>query len=794
MPKDDIMKEKPSTRASDGAFDLEALEKTMNGRSKQPPMKELEGYTPLSFDFDDEPARPTSSKASEDAPFAFDLPMEPQEPEATASFFDLEQTVPPKQARQGRAPAQGAERPAVRQDTPFFDFEQAAPQKPAQRDGAPAQSAERPAARQDTPFFDFEQAAPPKPAQQGRAPAQSAERPAARQDTPFFDFEQAAPSTSAQRGGAPAQNAERPAASGSNAAPFAVGTTPAAPKRDAAGAPPAVAEDGTIVAPGKASAEPRTEKRAPAAAQTADRETPQRRQPPLRRPGARPISKIADSPTITFSLNNLNVEAPTLAFMPISDITAAARAEAEARAKQAVPPPAAPAPLPQTRAARLEKEQNVGAAVFSALMDAPEAPTVETDGAERDGTMKQEPSWPAPPRAQTKPRGTPQPIDWNASLSSKTQRDAAPQPGSEPSISGSQLGSEPPISRQQPENAQPRQAEPAFRQPQQAAPSFDMGEPLSFDLDDSFNFDFSSDGTRDEASGELLSRYSRQAGEEEEDEDEEDAPARPRRGGGGSGRKGARPKALFWWIGFLLIALLIILYFVFFGDRSGGGKDDTSSMPDSSDAVDSQSGDGASSDVPEPAVEPIPRDEWYMVLANREHPLSADFAVAETKTVGKALVDARIAEPLQQMVDAAAAAGIQLLPTNGYRTVQRQQELWNARVQKLMTENGLTKEEAEVKALDYTSMAGASDHNTGLGMDIVSQDHQNKDEAYAATPAAQWLVENAAAYGFILRYPSDKTAETGMDYEPWHYRYVGVEQARKIKESGLCLEEYLAQP
>ena len=86
-----------------------------------------------------------------------------------------------------------------------------------------------------------------------------------------------------------------------------------------------------------------------------------------------------------------------------------------------------------------------------------------------------------------------------------------------------------------------------------------------------------------------------------------------------------------------------------------------------------------------------------------------------------------------------------------------------------------------------------SDHNTGLGLDIVSEDHPAKDAGFAETAAAQWLAEHAADYGFILRYPSDKTEATGMDYEPWHYRYVGSEQAHKIKESGLCLEEYLAQ-
>ena len=182
-----------------------------------------------------------------------------------------------------------------------------------------------------------------------------------------------------------------------------------------------------------------------------------------------------------------------------------------------------------------------------------------------------------------------------------------------------------------------------------------------------------------------------------------------------------------------------------------------------------------------------------MVLANRNSVLPEDFTVEQTETVGEALVDARIAEALRQMVDDAAAADIRLKPTNGYRSVARQKELWDARVQKLMSENGMSKADAEIRALDYTSRAGTSDHNTGLGLDIVSEDHPAKDMAYADTAAAAWLLEHAADYGFILRYPSDKTDITGMDFEPWHYRYVGTEQAQLIKASGLCLEEYLAQ-
>ena len=288
------------------------------------------------------------------------------------------------------------------------------------------------------------------------------------------------------------------------------------------------------------------------------------------------------------------------------------------------------------------------------------------------------------------------------------------------------------------------------------------------------------------------------------DRDPEERPARPRKaprsdggrrasgksGPSGTGGKGGAPaKSIFAWCGILLIAVLIILYFVLFGDKDGDASSPGSDSNSTASSLPAQS----VSVPPEPVTPSIPRDEWYMVLANRDSVLSMDFTVAETATVGEALVDARIADALRQMVSDAAAAGIRLKPTNGYRTVTRQDELWKARVQKLITENGLSQADAEVRALDYTSRAGTSDHNTGLGLDIVSEDHPAKDAAYADTAAANWLLEHAAEYGFILRYPSDKTAQTGMDFEPWHYRYVGVEQAQLIKASGLCLEEYLAQ-
>ena len=86
---------------------------------------------------------------------------------------------------------------------------------------------------------------------------------------------------------------------------------------------------------------------------------------------------------------------------------------------------------------------------------------------------------------------------------------------------------------------------------------------------------------------------------------------------------------------------------------------------------------------------------------------------------------------------------------------------------------------------------GTSEHQAGLAVDIVSVDYQILDEGQEDTPLQQWLMEHCWEYGFILRYPPDKGEKTGIIYEPWHYRYVGREYAQAIRQSGLCLEEFL---
>ena len=108
-----------------------------------------------------------------------------------------------------------------------------------------------------------------------------------------------------------------------------------------------------------------------------------------------------------------------------------------------------------------------------------------------------------------------------------------------------------------------------------------------------------------------------------------------------------------------------------------------------------------------------------------------------------------------------------------------------------MQEKGISYEKAYEEAGNTVAYPGTSEHQLGLAVDIVAKDYQQLDDKQANTEEAKWLKEHCAEYGFILRYPLDKTEETGIIFEPWHYRYVGKEAAKEIMEQGICLEKYL---
>ena len=185
------------------------------------------------------------------------------------------------------------------------------------------------------------------------------------------------------------------------------------------------------------------------------------------------------------------------------------------------------------------------------------------------------------------------------------------------------------------------------------------------------------------------------------------------------------------------------------------------------------------------STEAHPEDEsWKLVLVNATHPLPAGFTVSLKELRNGQHVDERIYPELQQMFDDARAVEIYPLINESFRTAARQQEILESYIASYEAQ-GLSHDDAVAQANTIVAAPGASEHQLGLAVDIIAEYDAD------STATWQWLQENAWRYGFILRYPADKVDITGIDYEPWHFRYVGKAAAEEITERGLCLEEYL---
>lgn len=183
-------------------------------------------------------------------------------------------------------------------------------------------------------------------------------------------------------------------------------------------------------------------------------------------------------------------------------------------------------------------------------------------------------------------------------------------------------------------------------------------------------------------------------------------------------------------------------------------------------------------------------DARLLVLVNAENPLESDDEQAFTFIDSDLMVDSRCAAALEEMLDACRLAGNSPLVASAYRTNGEQREQFDKKVAEYL-EQGLDRETAEIEAAKSVAPPGCSEHQTGLAVDIVDEDNTVMDETQADNATQQWLMENSWRYGFVLRYPQGKTAITGIVYEPWHYRYVGLSAAEQIYELKICLEEYI---
>lgn len=182
-------------------------------------------------------------------------------------------------------------------------------------------------------------------------------------------------------------------------------------------------------------------------------------------------------------------------------------------------------------------------------------------------------------------------------------------------------------------------------------------------------------------------------------------------------------------------------------------------------------------------------NEWNLILVNSTNKLPDDFEITLGE-IGVRKMDSRIVSVVQEMMADAKQDGVELLLASSYRTVERQTELFNEQVQ-YFKNLGYSDTQAYNNAKEWVAIPGTSEHHTGLALDIVTPTYQVLDYGFDTTEAFKWLYENCSEYGFILRYPKDKSDITKITYEPWHYRYVGVETAKYIMENNMCLEEYI---
>lgn len=183
-------------------------------------------------------------------------------------------------------------------------------------------------------------------------------------------------------------------------------------------------------------------------------------------------------------------------------------------------------------------------------------------------------------------------------------------------------------------------------------------------------------------------------------------------------------------------------------------------------------------------------DDWQLVLVNKQHPVPEDYAFTLGTITGSMKCDVRIIDELMAMMEAAKSDGINLMICSPYRDYNRQTVLFNRKIDYYMNKGYSYMEAYKIASITVT-VPGASEHQIGLALDIVSNTYTSLDTGFGETDAGIWLKEHGYEYGFILRYPLGKEYITGIQYEPWHYRYVGKEAATVIMKQGITLEEFL---
>lgn len=255
-----------------------------------------------------------------------------------------------------------------------------------------------------------------------------------------------------------------------------------------------------------------------------------------------------------------------------------------------------------------------------------------------------------------------------------------------------------------------------------------------------------------------------------------------------------------------VVILLIITAAV--GSCKGSENNETDTSPQGSAGTTPAESQSASTPAETSAVNAVVKikynaeEDWALYVIGNKNPLPENFIV-DTKTVtGERTLDSRCADYAIEMLNAAAEQNVGLFVTSSYRSVQKQAENMESYINTLISQ-GYSQEEAKIQAEKEIALPGRSEHNAGLAMDIVSSDywstHDDLDESFEKLPQFDWLIKNSWKYGFVLSYPKGKEDITGIIYEPWHYRFVGLKHAEKMHEvyestgEFLTVNEYIEQ-
>lgn len=260
-----------------------------------------------------------------------------------------------------------------------------------------------------------------------------------------------------------------------------------------------------------------------------------------------------------------------------------------------------------------------------------------------------------------------------------------------------------------------------------------------------------------------------------------------------------------------MLAIVIVILLVITaaaGSCKGSENNGTDTSPQESAGTTPAEGQSDSAPEETSAVNAVVKikynaeEDWALYVIGNKNPLPENFIV-ETKTVtGERTLDSRCADYAIEMLNAAAEQNVGLFVTSSYRSVQKQAENLESYINTLISQ-GYSQEEAKIQAEKEIALPGRSEHNAGLAMDIVSSDywstHDDLDESFEKLPQFDWLIENSWKYGFVLSYPKGKEDITGIIYEPWHYRFVGLKHAEKMHEvyestgEFLTVNEYIEQ-